>query len=60
MCLKGLRGGGLGPKSVCTTNSPTRFSLLQILFFPTMVTLVWREGGVTLLLQEKKIKHRPE
>ena len=27
------RGGGLGPKSVCTTNGPTRFSLLANLVF---------------------------
>ena len=33
------RGGGLGPKSVCTTNGPTRFSLFAISFFRTMVTL---------------------
>ena len=37
--------GGLGPKSVCTKNGPTRFSELQISFFPTMAALVWGGGG---------------
>ena len=38
-------GGVLGPKSLCIKNGPIRFSQWQISFFPTMVTLVWREGG---------------
>ena len=37
-------GGGFGPKTWCTKNGLTRFSLLQISFFPTMVTLVWGGG----------------
>ena len=36
-----IRKGVWDPK-VCTKNGPTRFSLLQISFFPTMV---WRGGG---------------
>ena len=46
--LKGGEGGGrggLGPKKFCTKNGPTRFSLFQITFFPTVVTLIWRGGG---------------
>ena len=37
------RGGGLGPKSLCTKNGPTRFSLLQIVM--PIVTLLWRGGA---------------
>ena len=35
----------MGPKSWCTKNGPTRCSLLSISCFPTMITLVWGEGG---------------
>ena len=35
---------GFGPKTWCTKNGLTRFFLLQISFFPTMVTLVWGGG----------------
>ena len=51
----------MGPKSVCTKNGPTRFSQRQILFVPTMVTLVWRgpRGGggcsVTMLVVAKRL-----
>ena len=41
---EGGGGGGFGPKTWCTKNGLTRFSLLQISFFPTMVTLVWGGG----------------
>ena len=47
---RGGGGGGMEPKSLCTKNGPTRFSQLQISFFRTVVTLVWRggvQGGVT-------------
>ena len=52
----------MGPKSLRTKNRPTRFSLMQISVFPTMVTLVLGGGGKgvqggggrTLLLAEKK------
>ena len=40
--------GGLGLKSLCTTNGPIRFSLWQTpkrSFFRTMVTLVWGGGS---------------
>ena len=40
----GRRRGDLGPKSLCTKNGLTRFSLLKMSFFPTMVTLVWGGG----------------
>ena len=46
--FEGGQGGGLGPKTLCTKNHPTRISLLQISLFPTVVTLVWgavRGGG---------------
>ena len=42
---QGKGGGGLGPKILCTKNSPIRFSPLKVSFFPTMVILVWRGGG---------------
>ena len=38
-------GGGLRPNTLCTKNGPTRCSRLQISFFPTLITLVWRGGG---------------
>ena len=46
LSLEERRGeGGLGPKILCTINGPITFSLLQILFFPTMVTLGLGGGG---------------
>ena len=50
--LKGGGRGGLRPKFVYQ-NSPTRFSQRYIVFFPTMIILVWG-GRVTLLLAHKK------
>ena len=34
----------MGPKILCTKKGPTRFSLLQISFSPTVVTLVLGGG----------------
>ena len=41
----GEGGGGLGPKSLCSKNGPTRLFQLQISFFLTMVPLVLRGGS---------------
>ena len=42
---EGGGGEGLGRKSLCTKKGPTRFSLLQISSFLTMVTWVGGAGG---------------
>ena len=55
--------GGLGPKRLCTKNGPTRFSLLQNLSFPTMVTLVGGGGvpaGDPSSPEKKKISYGAE
>ena len=49
--LEKRRGGGLGPKSLCTKNDRIRFSQLYIPLFPTVVTLVWAGGGTGSLLR---------
>ena len=46
----GAGGGGMGPKSLCTKNGPTRFSLLQISLFPSGLEGGGGPGGVTPLL----------